>query len=104
MTTTVFPPSTSEGLISRNAEVLTVSAAVAGTIYSFSLPYLCKGMELKSRGNAKLEIGFEPLLSNVWTVNRGCAFEKSLLAFSAGSVIYFKSSNNNDTVEVLLWS
>lgn len=83
--------------------IYNVSAPVAGTEYSQVLSDGTKKFVLKSRKVAKLEISWSSGASEIITIPQGGTYTEEGVRLT-GKTIYFKSSSNNNVVEILEWT
>lgn len=85
-------------------EVFNVSVPTAGVEMSQSLPANCRGFVIKCRGSSTLKIGYAlgESLTNYVTISPGSAYSDDHSYFS--QVIYFNTSKDGETVEIVTFS
>lgn len=85
--------------------IANVSMAVAGTEYSYAFPANTKKFTIQSRNDGKLKIAFTAGQSATQyiSISAGAAYsEESVKLVSV--TLYFQSSKNADTLEILSWA
>lgn len=100
-----------DGEISLEIEVSTgltqnISAAVAGTEYTFTIPVGTKRFEWSSRKNSTVKWTFQSGQSGIIfsTLEPGNIKQENNLKLTTPIVIYFQCSKSGDTIELSSWS
>jgi len=101
-----------DGSININSDVLTsptianILLVAANTEYSYAFPSNTSKLEIRARGNAKLQLAYNSgqTNTNFVTVFPGNSYEEKNLNKSVSFTLYFRANKAGEVLEILSWT
>jgi hypothetical protein len=92
--------------IGATPNISNIAMAVAAAEYSYGIVSGTKKLTIKSRQNGKLQIAWTSgqTGTNYLTISPGSSYTIDSIDTSTGLTLYFQSTKDTDTLEILYWT